>query len=627
MARWLGYGEWEAWTKAQGLPSDVIWSIRRDRKGALWVGTSLGLARLEGPGPIRTWTRKEGLGGDNVRWLGETSDGAIWAVMKPGGVARIDPASGKIRHFGAADGLACGTTYRGFVDHLNRLWIATNCGAFRSERPSAAASFQRIDQPAQPGRTVWGFAEDRQGTTWIVGPEGLWRLSGGRWRQYRKADGLLADDPYIIAIAADGALWLRHRLGAGVERVEFSGDRLVRSTAMVPTDPMSTEVTAFHGFDAAGRFWRGGANGVSVLAGGSWRYLSVEDGLIWNDTDGEAFWADADGSVWIGTSGGLAHYQTPRGGWPGAAVADPVVTRLEIGRKARVIRAEFSSLNYKSEQLVSFAYRLDGEHWIDTRERVLSIAGLGPGQHQLEIRSRVRDGPVSAKAAMAEFPIEPRWWETWWVRSFALLLGAAAVWGIVVWRSRLLRRRNRQLEQAVHQRTAELESERVKVLEEKRRADEASEAKGRFLAAMSHEIRTPLNGVIGLSRLLEDMAASPEALELIQMIRSSGDGLLRVINDILDFSKVEAGKLELEVAPFHLRRCLKESLGLFRAAAGEGKGLRLGCDLAPDLPDWVAGDGNRLRQVVLNLISNALKFTASGEVVLSAGVERQDETS
>ena len=113
---------------------------------------------------------------------------------------------------------------------------------------------------------------------------------------------------------------------------------------------------------------------------------------------------------------------------------------------------------------------------------------------------------------------------------------------------------------------------------------------------------------------------------MVRMIRSSGDALLRVINDILDFSKVEAGKLELEVAPFHLRRCLEESVGLFRAAAAE-KDLRLGCDLAPELPVWVAGDETRLRQVVLNLISNALKFTSSGEVVLSAGVERQDETS
>jgi CheY-like chemotaxis protein len=163
-------------------------------------------------------------------------------------------------------------------------------------------------------------------------------------------------------------------------------------------------------------------------------------------------------------------------------------------------------------------------------------------------------------------------------------------------------------------------------MEEKRRADEASEAKGRFLATMSHEIRTPLSGVIGLGRLLETMPVPPEALELVRMIRSSGDALLRVINDVLDFSKVEAGKLDLEVVSFHLHRSLEESIGLFRAAAAE-KGLRLACDLAPELPAWVAGDDTRLRQVVLNLISNALKFTSAGEVVLSAHLERQDQTS
>jgi len=160
----------------------------------------------------------------------------------------------------------------------------------------------------------------------------------------------------------------------------------------------------------------------------------------------------------------------------------------------------------------------------------------------------------------------------------------------------------------------------------RREAEVASRAKSCFLANMSHEIRTPLNGVIGLSRLLEGMPIPAEALEMVRMIRSSGDALLRVINDVLDFSKVEAGKMDLEVAPFHLHRCLEESLWLFRATANE-KGLRLGCRLAPELPMYVAGDDTRLRQVVLNLISNALKFTSSGEVVLSAGVERRDETS
>ena len=265
--------------------------------------------------------------------------------------------------------------------------------------------------------------------------------------------------------------------------------------------------------------------------------------MIWNDTDGEAFWADADGSVWFGTSGGLAHYRPPRGGSSIPPVAEPFISNFALNQKSRSVRAEFSTLNYKFEQLATFAYRLDGGYWADTTERVISFAGLAPGSHRLEIRSRVRGGPPVAKVAVRKFEVNTEWWETRWLRAAGLVLGSALVWCVTTWR------KNRQLEHVVRRRTAELESERIRMMEEKRQADEASDAKGRFLANMSHEIRTPLNGVIGFSRLLENMPLAAEALETVRMIRVSGDILLKLINNILDFSKVEAGKLETRSSP------------------------------------------------------------------------------
>jgi len=378
VARWIEPHDWEFWKVAQGLPSDLIWSIRRDRKGTLWVGTGLGLARVDGSRVTRSWSRKDGLGGDNVRWLAESSDGAIWAATKPGGLARIDPATGKVRHMDRADGLPCDPEDV-FVDRHDRLWVPTACGLFRNDRPTMSNRFIRLDTPESLTRRALKILEDAQGTIWVANPDALWSLRDGQWRDNRRADGLLTDSPYVMALATDGSIWLRHRYDAGVDRMDVSGDRIVSVTAIVPGDPKSVEVTAFHGFDAFGNFWRGGANGVVVRRGDAWTTYTTEDGLVWNDCDGEAFWADADGGVWLGTSGGLSHYHPENGGPKAPLVADPTITRLELIKPARLIRAEFSTLNYKAEQLAHFAYRLDDEAWSDSVERNISIAELGPG--------------------------------------------------------------------------------------------------------------------------------------------------------------------------------------------------------------------------------------------------------
>ena len=388
-------------------------------------------------------------------------------------------------------------------------------------------------------------------------------------------------------------------------------------------------------------------NGINVLDGHSWYSFNHGDGLLWNDCVSNAFLADTDGSVWIGTSQGLSHF---RPAWA-EDVAPPVaITSARLGvdgfdpalnqrapYRRRSLQVGFAGLTFRNEERVRFRYRLAGmhDHWIETDQRKAEYPALEPGAYTFEVMARARTA-WSAPARFT-FQIVPPWWETWWMRGLLILAFLAAFqWVLHIHLRRVVAERTR-LERAVAERTRELSQEKARVLEEKARveeqnqkierllsqAQEASRLKGEFLANMSHEIRTPMNGILGMSGLGLEASTPEEQRECLEVVNASAESLLTILNDILDFSKIEAGRLDLDPSPFCLPELLEGATRTMRAAADK-KGLEMTWRVAPEVPAVLVGDESRLRQVILNLIGNAIKFTERGAVTLEARAVSDD---
>jgi signal transduction histidine kinase/DNA-binding response OmpR family regulator len=288
-------------------------------------------------------------------------------------------------------------------------------------------------------------------------------------------------------------------------------------------------------------------------------------------------------------------------------------TTLRLPFSREPLRFALAAPSYGTGGEVRFSTRLLGysDKWSEPNERPeVVFTNLEGGPFTLEVRAHSAEGRVSEPAAL-RFSVAPPWQRTPVAYSLYVLAAVGGMTGFIRWRLGRTAREQRRLETLVVLRTSELATARDQ-------AEAASRAKSSFLASMSHELRTPLNGVIGYAQVLQDdRRLLPDQRERLRIVQHSGEHLLRMINDVLDLAKIEAGKLELRNMPFVLRELVRDTADL-HAPAAAAKRLALDISVAAELPAWVTGDSQKIRQILDNLLGNAVKFTLSGTVTLRA---------
>ncbi len=469
LLRWVGEDRWEAYTAADGLSDNLVWAAMRDHQGRLWVATESGLNWIpKGGNTPKVWKAA-----GNQTWragaLEVSTDGAIWMGSMAGSLTRIDQNTliGAQWKVPAVYGL--------MSDGPHRMWIATLTGLFEID-PAAKGQQPQPVQDAAFGKgslRITDMTMDPAGNLWVTSDQGIFLRDGNGWHHIDP--GQSGAKPDLIAIDWKGNLWASGP-SQDLMRMRVSGYRIVEAEHIGRPPLMSQEVVSMV-VDHRGWLWVGEDAGVTVYDGHRWRNFTQEDGLIWNDTDSFALTEDRDGSMWIGTSGGLSHLIAPQaalgGSPPPPAFSQVSMGSVTLSDGANVkwsnnpLVISMALLSFKDTQDIGIRYRLIGEQgsgWEDTHEMTVRFRHLAPGKYRFEVAAVNAAGSAVSPVASLSFTIVPLWWQNRNAQiALALLVLALLVYA---WRRRVsqLMRQKRLLEEAVRGRTVDLEREKTELV-------------------------------------------------------------------------------------------------------------------------------------------------------------------